>query len=130
MGKTKFKKCVAEVHDKMKQSAIQFFITNPLFKGIERNSFQKHYFNFFVLKKYNRGDYVFKEGDLSQNIYFLKKGEYEVTFTSSMIDINKIIKHYGFSIQNEEIEKEKLEQNEKFCKFMHEKKLIKVNFLV
>ena len=110
----------------MKQAAVQFFINNALFKGIERNSFQKNYFNLFVLLKFCRGDYIFREGDKSQHIYFLKKGEYQVTFTNSIIDINNIIRYFEFSIPNETIENQKLEENDKFKIFMNERKNIKV----
>jgi CRP-like cAMP-binding protein len=126
LNKEEFNKCVAEVHEKSKQTTIQFFLNNPLFKGMEKNNFQRNYFNFFVLQKFIRGDFIFKEGDIGHHIYFLRKGQYEVSFFKSMVDLNRIVKTHDVVVPNEFVENEKMEENEQFREFMNEKVSIKV----
>lgn len=44
---------------------------------------------FFYINKYTKGEYIFKENDKQDNIYFLKKGELkidkEITITKRQI---------------------------------------------
>lgn len=126
LKKEVFEKCVAESHDKIRQSTTNFFIHNCLFKGIDRNTFHKNYYNYFVLHHYVRGELVFNENEESNYIYFLRKGEYELNFSKSLLELNKIIKYHNFSIPNEAVENDKLEENEKFRHFMNKKMYIKV----
>ena len=127
LTKENFNTSVAEADEKMKQEAMHFFINNSLFKGIEKNNFLRNFFNYFVSIRYDRGDSVFREGDISQYIYFIKKGEFEASFFKSIVEINNIIKSLKVNIPNEEVEKEKLEENDRFHDFMNKKQLIKVS---
>jgi len=126
LKKEVFEKCVAESHEKIRQATTNFFLHNCLLKGIDRNTFFRNYYNYFVLHHYLRGDFVFKEDEESNYIYFIRKGEYELNFSKSLLEINKIIKYHNISIPNEAVENEKLEENEKFRHFMNKKMYIKV----
>lgn len=126
LKKEVFEKCVAESHDKIRQATTHFFIHNCLFKGIDKSIFLKNYYNYFVLHHYVKGDFVFREGEESLYIYFLRKGEFELNFFKSLSDINKIIKSHNAIIPNEAIELDKIQENEKFRNFMNKKLHIKV----
>ena len=85
-----------------------------------------NFFNYFVIHRYNRGDLVFNEGDSSEDIYFIKKGEFQVNFLKTIVEINKIIRSFNINIPNNEVEMEKIDENDEFCEFMNKKRLIKV----
>ena len=126
LTKENFLKSVAQAEEKLKQEAMSFFTNNSLFKGIEKHNFQKNFFNYFVIHRYNRGDLVFNEGDSSEDIYFIKKGEFQVNFLKTIVEINKIIRSFNINIPNNEVEMEKIDENDEFCEFMNKKRLIKV----
>ena len=90
----------------------------PFFKGLNANIFKEKYFNFFTLYYYKNGEFIFKQDEKMNYIYFIKSGEIELTMESSMEDINNILENIKIKNSNE------LKQNDNIIRNNIKKKRI------
>lgn len=130
IDKSTFDKCLKESNEKKGNININILLNNQIFTEFSINYFRKNYFSFFVEMRYDIYEKIVTEGSLSENIYFIKNGQFELSFKKSLIEINEYIKFLGGNIQNEENELERMNESPKFNKYMNEKKLYRVIFLI
>ena len=98
-----------------------------LFKFITRFSFDKLYYNYFVYRKFNKGNFLIRQDEECNDLYFIFKGEFEVFTERNIIEVNNLLIIYKkklieinpqfekeYKIINEEKENEDLIMNKKF----------------
>ena len=119
--------CLREVYDKQEKDRIGFFLReNQIFKNFEKETFLKKYYSFFILENVPRYDYLIMENKTPSNIFFIKNGEYEITLRKSLNEINELLKDYWGKEVSDKDEKEKMNRNDNFAKFMNERRNVKV----
>lgn len=122
--------CLKDVFQKEEKERINFFLReNQIFKGFDKDVFLRRYYSFFIWESAPRYGYILQEGKPSTHVYFIKRGEYEITLTKSLNEISDLIKDIAgksIEIPNQNI---KLFRNYELAKFMNEKKIIKVIIL-
>ena len=84
-----------EIEEKNKLIIIVQLLQHTLFRDVEPESFLKYnYFNYFNNVTYKGGDYLFKQGDTRNAIYFINNGIVNLTTYSSLDEINNYIKYF------------------------------------
>ena len=73
-----FKQLMKIFLEKIKRVKIFFVFSTPLFKNLYMNDIVKSYWNYFAEKKIEKGDFLFKNGDTREQIYFLQKGTFKL----------------------------------------------------
>jgi hypothetical protein len=72
-------------------------------------------FHFFIFRNIVRNERIIQQGDSIQYVYFIKKGDYEVTTRYSLSEINEFYENFGEKKKNtilEEFkEQEKMNRN-------------------
>ena len=64
--------------EKAKRKKISFIFSTPLFKNMNITDIVKMYWNFFVEKKMNKGEYLFKINEQRKILYFIQKGSFKL----------------------------------------------------
>ena len=64
--------------EKAKRKKISFIFSTPLFKNMNISDIVKMYWNFFVEKKMNKGEYLFKINEERKILYFIQKGSFKL----------------------------------------------------
>ena len=67
------------------------FFENKLFKNVGKTFFINKFWNYFIVRNLNKGDYIFKNTFRRDEIYFIYKGEIKIVV--SKLTYNKIIKY-------------------------------------
>ena len=91
-----------------------FLHNNFFFNEINGHVFEKRFFDFFVLKEYNKNSFIYKVGDEPKNLILLKEGKLSIEISCSIIDINFLIKSiFNNLINNDLIRKKNILPKEK-----------------
>jgi CRP-like cAMP-binding protein len=85
---------LCKIDDNNIKMQVNFFATFPVFKNMNKNYFQNNYFYLFSRIQMTRGDKIITEGLEPDYIYFLKEGEYELSFRKSILDMTDMIEQY------------------------------------
>ena len=118
-----YKSCIKDAQEKIRKMNICFLLSINVLHGIESETFDNKYFNFFKHIDLKRGDILFKEGEIRNDIYFVKEGEIEVNLFSSFKELNYIINKKGGETKEDEIEEiNKTKKSEQFNNFYFGKK--------
>ena len=78
-----------------------------LFKFISRYTFNKCYYNYFVYKKFNKGNYLIVQEENCNDVFFIFKGEFEIFTERNILEVNNLLIIYKKKLL------ELLNQNEK-----------------
>jgi CRP-like cAMP-binding protein len=84
-----------KIDDSNTKLQLNFFATIPLFTHMNKALFQRHYFYLFSRTQILRGDKVIIEGNEPDYIYFLKEGEYELSFRKSILELTDLIENFS-----------------------------------
>ena len=87
--------CLKITQTKFHKNDINFLISNELFSVMNFREFDNNYYHLFEYKKLHEKHSLFEQGEISNKIFFLKKGEICVTFEGSFNDIYRIISLKG-----------------------------------
>lgn len=87
-----YTECICEVDEKIKKQNKALLLSNILFHDIDKNKFEKRYFNFFIFNRISRNQKIFCEGKTPDGIYFIREGEYDVSLKTSINELLNIIK--------------------------------------
>ena len=93
MDKKSYYKSIREANEKLKRIYVTFLINNKLFFECDKFIFMKTYFNFFVGCSFVKGEKLMEEDKIVDYVYFIRVGEYRVSFRKSLFEIIHIIKH-------------------------------------
>ena len=77
--------------ESIKMKNITTILEIPFLRNINKDYFKSKIFGHFSLFYYKIGDYIFKQNEKRQKIYFIRTGEVELIMNSSIYDINQII---------------------------------------
>ena len=87
--------CLKVTQTKFHKNDINFLLRNELFSMMNFREFDKNYYHLFEFKKLRQNQILFEKGEITNKIFFLKKGEICVTFEGSFNDIYRIISLKG-----------------------------------
>ena len=73
-----YQKSLKHIQEINKKKNIHFIFNTKLFKDISLFNFD-NYWNFFINRKLMKGDYMFKQGQERDEIYFVQEGEFLLT---------------------------------------------------
>ena len=97
--------------DKIRSNNIQFFLKNPLFKGISQIIFESKYLNMFKNLELKKNKTLFEKNSIRNSIFFIKKGECEIEISCSFKEMDKILNY--LKNKKEEDEEDFLEKTKK-----------------
>ena len=127
VNKENFDKSLREAKEIQKNAKINFLLSTHVLSEFGSKYFKIHYLNFFVHTKLVIYDKIVTEGQAPTNIFFIKEGEFEVSFRKSICEINDLIKYLGGDNQDEiDEERSKMSESTRFSKYVSEKKLYRV----
>ena len=108
---------IKESMDKARKSNVELLLKSKLFKGCNSEKFENHYFNCFKFMKKNKGEYLFKQGEQRQFIYFIKKGEVQIELYSTCFNIDTIVENLGYPEESLELKEliKSQKKMEQFC---------------
>ena len=108
---------VKETMDKARKINVELLLKSKLFRGCNSEKFESHFFSCFKFVKKNKGEYLFRQGEQRESIFFIKKGEVQIELYSSCANIDNIVQNLGYP--NDDFELTELIKSqkklEKFC---------------
>ena len=120
---------IEKIRTKIRTNSINFLLSIKLFGNISYNSFLNKYWIYFQSKQIEKGEYLFRIGDESENVYIIYNGEIKLNAYIDKDNIDdlidgikkennernnyylKIIKNKNNTINNNSI----FERKQKFC---------------
>ena len=152
IDKLEYNELIKESVSKSKNKFFDLIYSYKIFDYISYETFDKKYFNHFRYLKLKKNSYLFKEGDICDNLYFILSGEYELFVDKNIQEVNemilklidiidylkKIIIQENKRINNKTTKIEKRKENLKikhnlnlfFSKFENEIKLEEVAYII
>lgn len=98
-----YQKYILLEFQKLKNQEISFLNDNSIFSNIKRGTFLNHYFKYFKIEEFSRGEKIFVEEQKVDKIFLIKEGRIEInifsnlinlhTYTNELININTEIHH-------------------------------------
>ena len=130
VGKATFNSCIKDANEKQKNININIILNNQIFKEFSKKYLKKYYYNLFVNLRYEFNNKVIIEGLQADNIYFIKNGDFHITFKKSLIEICNYIKFLGGTLKNQQDIRERISDSPSFQKYMNEKKIYRVSYIL
>lgn len=112
-----------ETNEKLRWRNIYYLLNYEILNGINIGLFETKYFNCFTQITLKRGDYLAKQKDKRENVYFLQSGEVELEAKLSFRKIEEIIKSLGGVIKPEHGIENALFNRNVFNKFLKSKNM-------
>jgi len=127
MNKSNFNNILLVYFEKIKVDNLSFLTKKDLFKGIDKSKFSEKFYDYFILTQINNDQYLIAENDEPKRIFFIKSGEFEITFKKSLKQIYDIINYYKGNLVKKKINIGFEYDDDKFEEYSKRSKLIKVN---
>lgn len=89
-----FKNSISDIQDKIKKKNINFILNYPLFEPLNIPYFTNNYWNFFIHKKLEKDEFIFKKGNIRNEIFFIEEGEIKIV--SPNITYKKINEYISY----------------------------------
>ena len=125
LQKEAYQAFIKDTMEKARKANVELLLKCQLFKGCNSEKFESHFFSCFKLMKKKKGDYLFKQGDRRDFIYFLKKGEIQLELFDNCFYLETLLNNLGYADENynlkELIKSKRLEQ---FCKIKRKFKIL------
>ena len=86
-----YNRLLKSVNEIIRKKFYQTVYYLPLFQGVARATFENYYYNFFEYKLIAKGIFLLKENEISNYIYVVNSGEYEISMKGNVMDINNIL---------------------------------------
>ena len=91
IDKLEYNELIKESVTKSKNKFFDLIYSYKIFDYISYETFYKKYFNHFRYLKVKKNSYLFKEGDICDNLYFILSGEYELFVDKNIQEVNQMI---------------------------------------
>lgn len=101
-------------NEKLKKKFLQVIYSSSLFRKVSSYLFEKKFYNFFNYRCISRGEFLFKEGEESENIFFLVSGELEIYTHKNIIQLNNAIVDYRKCLKGLEGRKNKYDDEDDY----------------
>ncbi len=101
LDKKSYVKCLKNVSEVAKRSDMSYILSQKVFSSINSNIFERNYFNNFVHRKINRGEFLIKEGQEADRIFVIKDGQYEVTIKKANVEYFDLIQKLGGDVSQD-----------------------------
>ena len=89
---------VAQIKSRYKK--MLYFTEGPIFKGLIANTFLSKYFFRIKRMECSKGKILFNKDDLRKKIFFIIKGEFELSCKMTLYEISDVIKKLGGICEN------------------------------
>ena len=86
-----YNRLLKSVNEIIRKKFYQTVYYLPLFQGVARATFENYYYNFFEYKVIAKGIFLLKENEISNYIYVVNSGEYEISMKGNVMDINNTL---------------------------------------
>ena len=86
-----YKKSMKKIQEQIKRENIEFVFNTQLFNQISLKFFTQSYWNYFINRRIQKGDFLFKEGFERDEIYFIQEGEIKIKANLNFEKIEKIL---------------------------------------
>lgn len=96
-----YDQCFKGTQEKIRNLNCFFFINGPIFKHIKQNLFEKKYYNYFALMESSIGHKLISQNEKMKSIYFIKKGEIEISTQMTYNQLNDFIIKLGGKFDNQ-----------------------------
>ena len=120
--------CIKDALEKIRRSNIECITSSKLFDRYGHDSFEMNFFNFFKLISFDKGSYLFNQGEKRKEIFFIKNGELKVEIFGNCEYLNKIIEDLGGDSFNKKIY-DLIQQNYKMYEFNKELRMFSLFFI-
>ena len=91
IDKLEYNELIKESVTKSKNKFFDLIYSYKIFDYISYDTFDKKYFNHFRYLRVKKNSYLFKEGDICDNLYFILSGEYELFVDKNIQEVNQMI---------------------------------------
>ena len=86
-----YKTCIKDSIEKIRRKNIETILSTKIFKGYSQDNFEIYYFNLFQHKTIFRGECLFKQNQIRDEIFFIKKGEIKIDLYANLKYLNNIV---------------------------------------
>ena len=135
-----------EINEKARKNLINLVFSYSIFQSITKSSFESKYSHMFKYIKFERDEMIIEEKDKLTSLILVRDGEFEVTVTKSLIEINELIAKLRLNkmkIEKKNVKNikgsfcDELKENEEYimnknyirpehCKIIFEKKQVRI----
>ena len=99
LDKRNYEYCIKEVKEIEKKGQILFILSSQIFIGLNKDNFNRDFFNYFVNMKLKRYDKVITDGKNAKYFYVIKEGEFEISFSKSINELDVLIESFGGDVE-------------------------------
>lgn len=100
INKNDYESCIKNVNEKNRKKFFTVIYSYNIFQYISRYVFEKKYFNFFKYKKCERNEILVKENEKNENMFFIINGEFELSTSRNIVEVNNLIIQYKKTLIN------------------------------
>ena len=128
LEKDDYQVLLKEYMEKARKINTQSLLNTKLFYNYREDLFDTHYFNCFkAIKKY-KSEYLFKQNEKREYIYFIKKGDVQIEHISTWKELDKIIESLGNqSLSEKKVFNELILSSEKLKNFTEKKQKFNIS---
>ena len=82
-----------EEKNKISQREVKFLIANYFFNTVIESKFEKNYLNWFIYEEKQKDEFIIKENNPVDYLYFIKEGIVELSINKNVFEIENIIQY-------------------------------------
>ena len=125
LQKEAYQAFIKDTMEKARKSNVELLLKCRLFKGCNSEKFESHLFSCFKLMKKKKGEYLFKQGDRRDFIYFFKKGEIQLELFHNVFYLETLMNNLGYADEKFNLkELTKAKSFDQFCKIKRQFKIL------
>ena len=128
LEKDEYQSLIKEFVEKARKINTESIMKTKLFQNYREDLFDTHFFNCFKAMKKNKGDYLFQQNEKREYIFFIKKGDVQIEYFSSLNDLDKILDALGNkNYKNKKTYNNLVNSNEKLGIFCNKKQKFNIS---
>ena len=94
LTKDLYSEFIEKGNERIRNNKINYLCNINILKSFPKFIIERKLFNHFAFKNFNKEKFVLKNGEINNNVIFLKDGIFEVSFTGKLNDLNDLINFY------------------------------------
>ena len=128
LEKDEYQSLIKEFVEKARKINTESIMKSKLFQNYREDLFDTHFFNCFKAMKKYKGEYLFKQNEKREYIFFIKKGDVQIEYFSSWYDLDKILDALGNkNFKNKKTYNNLVNSNEKLGIFCSKKQKFNIS---